>query len=98
MEFLCSKCSACCRNVGDLDLPSDDNGVCLNLDQENNTCKIYNTRPDICRVDKTFEDSFKDTMTKKEFYVWNTKACHWLIDKEGLDESFKVDIKNYDNV
>ena len=98
MEFLCSKCGACCRNVGNSKLPSDDKGVCLNLDQENNICKVYNTRPDICRVDKIFENSFKDIMTKKEFYVWNTEACHWLIDKEDLDESFKIDIKDYDNV
>ena len=98
MEFLCSKCGACCRNVGNSKLPSDDKGVCLNLDQENNICKVYNTRPNICRVDKIFENSFKDIMTKKEFYVWNTEACHWLIDKEDLDESFKIDIKDYDNV
>jgi hypothetical protein len=43
-----------------------------------------------------FENYFKPKMSKKEFYKINTKACHTLIDKDGLDESFKIDIEEYD--
>ena len=95
MKFLCSQCSACCRNVKGLDLPHDESGVCLNLDQQTNKCSIYNSRPDICRVDVMYE-RYKSEMSKKDFFISNTKACHYLIDKENFDNSFKVDIKEYD--
>ena len=42
-----------------------------------------------------FEKHFKTKMTKKEFYIINTEACHKLIEKEGLDDSYKIDIKEY---
>ena len=98
MSFLCSQCGACCRNVAHLDLPSDKDGVCLNLDKETNKCSIYENRPDICRVDKMYEKHFKSTLSKKEFFILNTKYCHDLIDKEKLDKSFKIDIEEYDNI
>ena len=49
-KFLCSSCGACCRNVEHLPLPST-NGICDNLDQKTNQCKIYDSRPKICRVE-----------------------------------------------
>ena len=98
MEFLCSQCSACCRNIKGLGLPHNGDGVCLNLDKQTNKCSIYEDRPEICRVDRMFENHFKSKMSKKEFFILNTKACHELIDKEKLDESFKIDTKDYNNV
>jgi hypothetical protein len=95
MEFLCSKCSACCRNIIDLGLPHNGDGICLNLNKKTNECLIYETRPDICKVDRMFEKHFKSKMTKKEFFIKNTEACHQLIDREKLDNSYKIDIKEY---
>jgi len=95
MEFLCSKCSACCRNIAHLGLPHNGDGICLNLDKKTNKCSIYKDRPDICKVDRMFFKHFQSKMTKKEWYIKNTKACHQLIDKEGLDSSYKIDIKEY---
>jgi hypothetical protein len=94
INFLCSSCGACCKNVGNLPLPST-NGICNNLDLKTNKCKIYNTRPDICRVDKVYEH-FKDKYTLKEWFIENTKACHTLIDQQELDKSFKIDINLYE--
>jgi len=96
MEFLCSQCGACCRNVSGSGLPHDINGVCSHLNKKTNKCSIYNTRPEECRVDKMFDKYFKSKISKKEFYKQNTKACHDLIDKEGLSDSFKIDISAYD--
>ena len=69
-------------------------GACGNLG-ENNECLIYEDRPDICRVDK-FYKNFEDLITKKQFYIENTKACHYLIDKHKLDDSYKINIKEYE--
>jgi|TARA_B100000073_G_C23579571_1_gene511664 hypothetical protein len=82
--------------VEDLGLPHDGSGVCDYLNRKTNKCSIYDTRPDLCRVDRMFEKHFKSKMSKKEFYKLNTKACHVLIDKEGFDNSFKLDISAYD--
>ena len=39
---------------------------------------------------------FKNEYSKKQWYIENTKACHILIDKEGIDDSFKINIKSYE--
>tara|TARA_R100000234_G_C4892892_1_gene132256 strand:- start:183 stop:476 length:294 start_codon:yes stop_codon:yes gene_type:complete len=96
MNFLCSQCGACCRNVVGSGLPHDENGVCMNLNRKTNSCSIYETRPEQCRVDKMFDKHFKFKISKKEFYKQNTRACHILIDKEGLDSSFKIDVDEYE--
>tara|TARA_Y100000593_G_C4082350_1_gene224474 strand:- start:147 stop:446 length:300 start_codon:yes stop_codon:yes gene_type:complete len=95
-EFLCSQCGACCRNVKKIGLPHDEDGVCLKLDKKTNTCTIYENRPEICRVDKMYNKYFKTKMTKKEFNIMNTKICHILIDKEQLDNKYKINIKDYE--
>ena len=99
MKFLCSKCGACCRNIGLMGgakygLPVKKDGSCGNL--INNECSIYEDRPDVCRVDKmTFKDNYHKNITKKEYFIETTKICHQLIDKEGLDSSYKINIKEY---
>ena len=96
MEFLCSQCGACCKNIAGLGLPHSGDGICAYLDRDNNTCSIYEERPEICRVEKIYEKYFKKLKTsKKDFYIQNTIICHYLIDKENLDEKYKIDIKEY---
>ena len=96
MEFLCSKCGACCRSVKNLDLPHD-NGICIYLNQDDNTCSIYENRPLLCRVHKLGKYLNKDKDGDlKDWYIENTKACHLLIDNLGLDDKYKIDIKEYD--
>jgi|TARA_R100000781_G_C4056942_1_gene119688 Fe-S-cluster containining protein len=101
MKFLCSGCGACCNHVGTLqkELPVDENGRCLNLD-ENNQCKIYDTRPDVCRVNKMFEKNKGvvegRVLTRLQYYMLNTLTCHRLIDMDGLDEKFKIPLGDYD--
>jgi len=96
MKFLCSQCGACCRNAGKMDgakhgLPIKEDGSCANL--INNMCSIYDDRPDICRVDKLHNKSI--FQTKKQYFKQVTKICHDLIDGEGLDAKYKIDIKEY---
>lgn len=48
----CNGMACCCRSVAHISsLPSTD-GVCHHL--VNGRCSIYDSRPDICRVDKCF--------------------------------------------
>lgn len=97
MEFLCSGCGACCRAAGKMNgasygLPIKEDGSCAHL--VGNSCSIYNSRPDICRVDKMAHKN--PIETSKDYFIRSTKACHLLIDNEGLDNKYKIDIKEYD--
>tara|TARA_R100000278_G_C5409618_1_gene142569 strand:+ start:147 stop:452 length:306 start_codon:yes stop_codon:yes gene_type:complete len=94
-QFKCSNCGACCRNVEGIKELESTNGICNNLDLKTNTCKIYNERPSICRVNDYYYNN-KINMSLKQWHIMNTKACHILIDKQGLDPKFKIDIKSYE--
>jgi len=96
IKFLCSECGACCRSIGKMNgskygLPVKEDGSCANL--VGNKCSIYKDRPSICRVESMTHK--KPNQSRKDYYIESTKACHILIDNEGLDESYKIDIKKY---
>ena len=96
MKFLCSQCGACCRAAGKMNgakygLPIKKDGSCANL--VGNLCSIYDKRPDICNSNKM--PNKRVLQTKKQYFIENTKICHQLIDAEGLDESYKIDVKDY---
>lgn len=83
-KFLCASCGKCCRciiNIPELEEFDKGNGVCIHLDAETNLCKIYEIRPEICRVDVMYENYFKEKYSKEEFYQLNIEACKALQDK-----------------
>lgn len=49
-------------------------GLCVNFDELNNLCRIYEDRPLICRVDQMHEVLFRD-MEKHEYIVANVMYC-----------------------
>lgn len=53
-------------------------GICRYLNLETNLCSIYETRPEVCRVDVMYEKYFKDKMSKEEFYRLNYESCKIL--------------------
>ena len=82
--FLCSQCGACCREAANLGLmPDRGDGACVHL-QKDNSCGIYESRPEFCKVIGT-----------KEQYIESTKFCHKLIDHYGLDEKYKINLNSY---
>ena len=69
----------CCRSVGHLPELSSVNGVCDQLDTQTNRCKIYDSRPLICRVDDFWEQNLQNIISKEEWYSENEKACKFLL-------------------
>jgi len=76
LKFPCTGCGICCTRVwlakGTLskeEFPFDvkKDGSCEMLGKDN-TCKVYENRPDICRIDKMYEKEHSKTMTRKEAY------------------------------
>jgi Fe-S-cluster containining protein len=85
MKFECSQCGICCRvltpgQLQALGLPQSPMGGCGNL-LPDNTCSIYETRPDFCRVDRLRR--YFTNWTDDEFVKMNHAACDSLIEAYG---------------
>lgn len=62
-------------------------GICIYLDEKTNLCKIYETRPEICRVDVMYDKYFKEKYSKEEFYQLNIDSCKKLKKKYFIDKN-----------
>jgi Fe-S-cluster containining protein len=80
--FPCNNCGACCKSIrlstqtawldrGD--------GVCRHFDDTQNTCTIYENRPEVCNVRMMYDKHYKDGFTWSDFVVVNQKACEELL-------------------
>tara|TARA_B100001059_G_C17337010_1_gene334042 strand:+ start:204 stop:494 length:291 start_codon:yes stop_codon:yes gene_type:complete len=83
-KFPCVGCGACCRKLGllskeqllDVGLESDDKGHCTNL-KEDNSCSIYDNRPEICVVSNRGTN-----YSKKEYNKIVADICNTWMDEE----------------
>jgi len=74
--FNCTKCGACCRLAPNEllkanGLPIAETGGCAHI-KDDNTCGIYDNRPDICSVDKQAQ---KKGIEKEVYYKQTESAC-----------------------
>ncbi|MCZ6159384.1 YkgJ family cysteine cluster protein [Campylobacter ureolyticus] len=79
--FECDKCGLCCRHIKGIKELEDfmlDDESCINLDKTLNLCKIYDKRPDICRVDEMFKKVFYKFMSKEEYLNLSVLSCEKL--------------------
>ena len=91
--FPCTGCGLCCQNITGIKELEDfnlGNGICKYFDKQNNICLIYETRPDICRVDLMFEKEYYKYYNKEEFYKLNAQACDILQEKFNLDKKYRI--------
>lgn len=80
-EFPCDQCGLCCKQVGASDIYKHldrGDGVCKSFNDKTNTCDIYSSRPDICRVDVMYHKYYMEKCSKTEFYQLNLIACQQL--------------------
>jgi Fe-S-cluster containining protein len=61
------------KNIPALSEYDNGDGVCIFL--KDNSCAIYQDRPDICNVEKMYRLYFKDDMTEEVFIKKNLDAC-----------------------
>jgi Fe-S-cluster containining protein len=84
--FPCNQCGACCKSIrlstqtawldrGD--------GVCRNFNDAENTCTIYDNRPEICNVHLMYERHYQHQFTWDEFVQVNQKACDALVNRQA---------------
>lgn len=91
--FPCTCCGLCCQNISainELKVFDLGNGICKYLDISLNLCKIYNDRPLVCNIDKSFQEKYNKYFNKITFYRENAKICNKLQSKSKLDKKFKI--------
>ena len=79
MKFKCDCCGLCCRNINTQILEDFDrgDGVCKFL-ADNNLCKIYKNRPDVCNVERGYKKYFSEIYSEEEYLRLNYKICEKL--------------------
>jgi hypothetical protein len=81
-QFECNQCGACCKSIRlseeTIYLDRGD-GVCRYFDDNQNTCTIYENRPDICNVRVMYEQRYQHQMNWSEFTKQNKLACDALL-------------------
>ena len=89
MNYPCTQCGACCRRAYLVpELKTKPNGHCVNL-AEDNTCDIYETRPDICRNEVVAKKLGFD----EDLYVsLGIQACNNWMKEDGMNESYLIQI------
>ena len=83
MDFKCDKCGICCKMLtGIPQLAAFDrgDGVCIHL--KDNLCSIYESRPDICNVEKMYV-FFKEQMSEEEYLQLMSDSCKVLKQAAG---------------
>ena len=77
--FPCSRCGECCRHIDrvpQLKMYDNGEGCCVFLN--GNECTIYETRPEVCRVDTMYEKYYAHQYSREEFWALNEQVCHIL--------------------
>ncbi len=81
--FKCEQCGCCCRNLHKskvYEFLDRGDGACKYL--IGNRCSIYQNRPLLCQVDKSYDKFFSMLMSREEFYRENKKICEKLRKEE----------------
>lgn len=92
--FPCTACGACCKYLHlaeELQEFDRGDGTCIHLLEPSNRCAIYETRPDICNIQKQYELHYKETPWN-EFVQENLQICEAL----QLDQKAKTRFANSD--
>lgn len=87
MSFPCTKCGACCRRASQLkEFPKEliVEGQCKHF--LDNHCLIYDTRPEICRIDSNHMG-----MGTPEYYQLTALICNLWACEDGLGEQIDVE-------
>jgi Fe-S-cluster containining protein len=87
-KFNCTKCGACCRLVPDEllkfhKLPRAENGGCGHL-LSDNTCGIYNERPDICNVQTMYYKFHHENISLEDYFKLSEDSCKLLLEIDSI--------------
>ena len=67
-------------------MPQGENGACIHL-QKDNLCAIYDTRPEVCRIDVMMN---KSNSEPDDYYKETKSMCNKLQEDLDIDTSFRL--------
>ena len=70
-------------------------GRCSQL-ADDNTCMVYENRPDLCNIDKIYDRYHWNWPSRIDWYKQNNRQCNKMILYHRLPKEFFVDISQYD--
>ena len=74
-------------------MPQRKDGACIHL-AEDNTCQIYETRPEMCRVNVMAErNRHKLGLSQAEYFKIANQICNRWMEEDGIDESYRIKIQ-----
>ena len=79
--FPCTQCGLCCRNVylaEQTQYLDRGDGACRHYSDADKRCLIYETRPDICRVDLQYQMHYAERLSWDVFAEMNLEVCTLL--------------------
>lgn len=89
-QFLCFKCGACCLDitgVPKLEKWAVSSGACRYYDHDTRLCQIYQNRPEVCNVWKTYLKQYSDESVSWDDFVYtNMLNCCLLRYLNGIPE------------
>jgi dUTP pyrophosphatase len=96
-QFNCWKCGACCKfcdRVEELKHFDRGDGVCVNL-LPDNSCAIYESRPEICNTKRMYEKRYKSILDWDTYLTYSEKVCK-MLDREvhAMQVKFKLEHKD----
>lgn len=80
-SFPCTQCGLCCQQVHqalETRFLDRGDGTCKHYDNALRQCLIYDTRPEICRVDRQYILHYSKNMSWDAFVEANLNVCHQL--------------------
>lgn len=79
------------KEIADFPFSTKEDGSCEHL-LEDHLCAVYNSRPDICDVEKTWK-KHHNKISKQEYFISTAEICNSFIIESKLDDKFLIDTK-----
>jgi Fe-S-cluster containining protein len=79
------------REVSEFPYPYDENGRCSQL-TESNHCKVYDHRPNICSVEKSWLKHHSANYSKEDYFKLSATICNALMDEADIPKSFRINL------
>ena len=92
MNFPCTQCGLCCQQIKGVQALENyhlGDGLCIYYEASVG-CEIYQSRPDICRIDEGYVLFFTKIISHQDYYQKNADACNKLQIKNNMDKRFRV--------
>jgi hypothetical protein len=78
-------------------MPDRGDGACIYLGPDN-LCTIYETRPDVCNMEKMYEKRLKDNpesmekLGKKGYFAFNNLVCNAMMEEDKMPEEYRIPV------